>query len=178
MRSRHVLIWCIGIFAERKDRQNIENGIQLYDVGTDSEYFVYDRGVLSVVNLFEKKGKEVFAGGRIIVTDFRKLKKDDLPAYEEGDGVVVNYDGKVYINSRAVSSEIIIPIFKILVEYPMDKLKELQEEQRKEFPDVKEVDDLKKLIGNQKKFMLALAMLLVPAEIRSRELQRAYYGIL
>ncbi|MCM1026392.1 MAG: hypothetical protein NC432_08135 [Roseburia sp.] len=53
-----------------------------------------------MVNLFKKKriAEEVFAGGRIIVTDFSKLKKGNYPQYT--DMLFLNYDGKIYLDSE------------------------------------------------------------------------------
>ena len=51
-----------------------------------------------MVKFFEKKSeKEIFANGRIIVTDFRKLKKEDFPKCNSGDMFFLHYDGKIYI---------------------------------------------------------------------------------
>lgn len=132
-----------------------------------------------MVNPFKKKGnEEVFAGGRVVVTDFRKLKRKNYPQYEKGVMLFLNYDGKIYLDSEEEANEAIILVLKILVQYPKTELRKWEKEQKRRYPDIKTVEDLEKLKGDNDKFMKALSMLLVPMEIKSREAQRAYYGIL
>ncbi len=128
---------------------------------------------------FKKKVKEevVLAGGRVIVTDFGKLKREDFPQYEVGDMFFMNYDGKIYINSADEANEAIISVLKILVQYPKAELQKWRREQKRRCPDIKTVEDLEKLKDDNEGFMKALSMFLIPMELRSREVQRAYYGI-
>lgn len=127
-----------------------------------------------------KKGanEEVFAGGRIVVTDFNKLKKEDFPQYEDGDMFFLHYDGKIYVNSRDQANEAIVILLKYLVQYPKKVLKQWEKEQKKKYPEIKKIEDLAELKGNNEAFMKALSGFLVPLEIRSREMQKEYYGIL
>lgn len=132
-----------------------------------------------MVKIFEKKEKrEVFANGRIIVTDFKKLKKEDFPQYEDGDMFFLHYDGKIYIDITDEANEAIISTLKILAQYPKAELRKFEREQKRRHPDIKMVEDLIKLKEDNEEFMKALAMFLIPMEIKSRESQRAYYGIL
>ncbi|MCM1189366.1 MAG: hypothetical protein NC541_08725 [bacterium] len=131
-----------------------------------------------MVNPFRKKGtaEEVFAGGRIIVTDFSKLKKGNYPQYT--DMLFLNYDGKIYLDSEEEANEAIIMVLKMLVQYPKAELRKFEKERKRRYPDIKEVTDLKQLDGKDEDFMNALAMLLIPMEMQSREMQRTYYGII
>ncbi|MCM1325239.1 MAG: hypothetical protein NC094_01315 [Bacteroidales bacterium] len=130
-----------------------------------------------MVNFFKKKGvEEVFAGGRVIVTDFGKLKKGNYPQY--ADMLFMNYDGKIYLDSMEGANEAVIMIFKMLVQYSKAELRKFEKERRKKYPDVKVATDLARFQGDDENFMNALAMLLIPVEIQSRETQRAYYGII
>lgn len=132
-----------------------------------------------MVKIFDKKKKgEVFANGRIIVTDFKKLKKEDFPQYEDGDMFFLHYDGNIYIDIADEANEAIISTLKILVQYPKAELRKFEREQKRRHPDIKTVEDLIKLKEDNEEFMKALAMFLIPMEIKSRESQRAYYGIL
>lgn len=127
--------------------------------------------------LKKKRKEEVFAGGRIIVTNLKKLKKDDFPQYENDDMLFMNYDGKIYLDSENEANEAIVLALKALVQYPKAELQKWGKEQKRKYPDIKTVEDLEKLKGDNEAFMKALSMFLIPVEIRSRETQRAYYGI-
>lgn len=132
-----------------------------------------------MVKIFDKKKKgEVFANGRIIVTDFKKLKKEDFPQYEDGDMFFLHYDGKIYLDSEENANEAIIMLMKMLIQYPVKELRKFERDRRKTYPEIKTVEDLEKLKEDSKNFMNALSMFLIPMEIKSRELQRAYYGML
>ena len=132
-----------------------------------------------MVKIFGKKKKEeVFANGRIIVTDFNKLKKEEFPQYENGDMFFLHYDGKIYIDITDEANEAIISTLKILVQYPKAELRKFEREQKRRYPEIKTAEDLEKLKGDNEGFMKALSMLLIPMEIKSRESQKAYYGII
>lgn len=136
-----------------------------------------------MVKFFVKKKKEetkeeVIANGRIIITDFRRLKKDDFPQYEDGDMFFLHYDGKIFLDSENEANEAIIMLMKMLVQYPVKELRKFERDRRKRYPEIKTVEDLEKLKGDNENFMNALSMFLIPMEIKSRETQRAYYGII
>lgn len=127
-----------------------------------------------------KKGanEEVFAGGRIIVTPFSKLKKGDYQQFEKDDLFFLNYDGRIIVNSEEEANIPIVSLLKTLVQYPKKTLKQWEKEQKRRYPDIKNVEDSAVLKGNDEEFMKVLSGFLVPLEIRSREMQKEYYGIL
>lgn len=127
--------------------------------------------------LRKKEKKEVFANGRIVLTDFGKLKKDDFPQSERCDMLFLHPDGRIYINSMDAANEIIIAVLKILAQYPKAELQKWKEEQKRRYPNIKTITDLKELEGDKEGFAKALSIFLVPVELKSREMQRAYYGI-
>lgn len=130
-----------------------------------------------MVDFFKKKKKEeTFANGRIIVTDFKKLKKEDFPQYENGDMFFVHYDGKIYLDSKEEANGAIIMLLRMLVQCPRTELLEFEKERKKRYPNINTAEDLEQLKGDNVAFMNALAMLLIPMEIRSREMKKAYYG--
>ncbi len=49
-------------------------------------------------------------------------------------------------------------------------------ERKKRFPNIKTVNDLPQLKETTVDFMEALAIFIIPVEIKSREVQKAYYG--
>lgn len=132
-----------------------------------------------MVKIFGKRKKEeVFANGRIIVTDFSKLKKEEFPQYENGDMFFLHYDGKIYVDITDEANEAIISALKILVQYPKAELRKFEREQKRRYPNIKTAEDLEKLKGDNEGVMKALSMFLIPMEIKSREFQKAYYGII
>lgn len=130
-----------------------------------------------MVDFLRKKEKgEVFANGRIIVTDFKKLKKEDFPQYEKGDMFFVHYDGKIYLDSREEANEAIIMLLKMLIQYSRAELLKMEKERKRRYPNIKTAEDLEQLKGDNAEFMNALAMLIIPMEVKSREMEKAYYG--
>lgn len=98
--------------------------------------------------LQKKKKEEIFANGRIIVTDFKKIKKADFPTYENGCMFFMHYDGKIYFDSEDEANEAIIMAFKMLVQYPKAELRKFEREQKRRHPDIKTAEDLLKLKGD------------------------------
>lgn len=127
-----------------------------------------------MVKIFENKKKETFANGRIVVTDFQKLKKRNFPKYEDGEMFFLDRDGKIYIDSNDEANEPIILLLKTLIQYPQAALQEWKDQQQKKHPDIGIVQDLIKFKGNNVEFMKGLAMFLIPFELESRELRRTY----
>ena len=177
--SECAFTWRIGVFEQRADKQGDKDRVFFYGGGFGSEYAVFDRGRCAMVKFFGRKQKEeVFANGRIIATNFSKLKKEEFPQYENGDMFFLHYDGKIYIDITDEANETIISTLKILVQYPKAELRKFEREQKRRYPDIKTAEDLEKLKGDNEGFMKALSMFLIPMEIKSRELQKAYYGII
>lgn len=127
-----------------------------------------------MVKIFENKKKETFANGRIVVTDFQKLKKRNFPKYEDEEMLFLDRDGKIYIDSNDEANEPIILLLKTLIQYPQEALQEWKDQQQKKHPDIGIVQDLIKFKGNNVEFMKGLAMFLIPFELESRELRRTY----
>lgn len=128
--------------------------------------------------LKRKKKEEVFAGGRVIVTPFSELNKKDFPQYKDDDMFFLHYDGKIYINKEDPANEAIVILLKNLVQYPKKVLKQWEKEQKRKYPDIKRIEDLVALKEDNEAFMKVLSGFLVPLEIKSREMQKEYYGIL
>lgn len=131
-----------------------------------------------MVNFIRKKEKgEVFANGRIIVTDFRKLKKENFPTYKDKSMLFfIHYDGKIYLDSKDEANEAIIMLLKMLVPYSRAELLKFEKDRKKRYPNIKKVEDLEQLEGDSEAFMNALAIFIIPMEIKSREMEKAYYG--
>ena len=87
-------------------------------------------------------------------------------------------NGKIFIDSMEPANEAIITLMKILIQYPVKELRKFERDRRKRYPEIKTAGDLVTLKEDSESFMNALSMFLIPMEIKSRETQRAYYGIL
>lgn len=131
-----------------------------------------------MVNFLKKKKKdEVFANGRVIITDFKELKKDDFPQHEDGDVFFLHYDGRIFFDSENEASEPIVSILKILTQYSKADLRKWERKCKRLYPNIKTLKDLEKFEGDGEDFAKALSMFFVPLELESRDMQRAYYGI-
>ena len=124
----------------------------------------------------KKASPRTLANGRIVVTDFRKLKKEDFPNFEDGDIFFLSYDGRVFFDSEEGANEALIILLELLTQRSRADLREWERVCRKKFPNVKTAEDLAKHKGNPEDFMKALSALLVPLEVKRREFERAYYG--
>lgn len=83
--------------------------------------------------LRKKEKEEVFANGRIVVTNFKKLKKGDFPAYENGAMFFMHYDGKIYLDSKEEANGAIIMLLKMLIQYPKAELLKFEKERKKRY---------------------------------------------
>lgn len=172
-----VLACGAGIFRQRKNGQANKDRVRLHGYGSVAEHGIFDWGCNLMVKMFGKKEKrEAFANGRIVVTDFKKLNADDFPNYKNGDMFFMDFDGRIYIDSREEANEPIVSVLKVLVQYPKVELQKWERERKRLYPGIREVTDLEKLKGNNEDFMKALSMFLVPMELKSREAEKAYYG--
>lgn len=174
---KFTFILCISIFLQKKNGHGIKNRVYLYGDGSGVRYILFDWGRAAMVNFLRKKEKgEVFANGRIIVTDFKKLKKEDFPQYENGDMFFLHYDGKIYLDSEDEANEAVIMLLKMLIQYPRSELLKMEKERKRRYPNIKTAEDLAQLKEDNEAFMNALAMFIIPLEIKSREMEKAYYG--
>lgn len=131
-----------------------------------------------MVNPFKKKEKkETFANGRIIVTDFKNLKKEDFPQCERADMFFLDYDGRICIDSGNEANAAIISILKIISQYPQAELRKWEKKQKRKYTDVRTVEDLARFEKDNVGFMNVLTLFLIPLECKSRQLRRRYYGI-
>ena len=121
------------------------------------------------------------AGGKIVLMSFDGLNPADFPyndLTQENIGEqssLLSCDGKLYINSAKEGYEYIWNIFGILVHETRYALEQYTKRYKKQFPDVNFSNWGELQESNEEKANI-LAALLVPAEVKRREIERAYYS--
>lgn len=137
-----------------------------------------------MVKFFNKKKKEVervLANGKIIITDFKYLNLDDfnycVKSKEELQGqlALLSPDGKLFVNSTQEGHEVISQIFQLLIPETKQVLNEYLKRYKKQYYYIKTFDDWAKMQADDKERTYALTMLLIPIEVRRREVEWAYY---
>ncbi len=137
-----------------------------------------------MVKFFNKKKKDVervIAGGKIIITDFKHLSLDDfnycVKSKEELQEqlALLSPDGKLFVNSAQEGHEMIVDIFKLLIPETKQTLNEYIKIYKKQYYYIKTFDDWAKMQEDDKGRIYALTMLLIPIEMKRRELEWAYY---
>lgn len=135
-----------------------------------------------------KKERES-CGGKLIATDFKKLNpKTFYPVHEltkedlNKELVLCAPDGKMYFNTKRDEWNLVLSVFEILVQERKDTLKELEKQTRKEFPNIKNIDDWVKFAqsanteAEREKAMRVLGALMIPIEFDRRKIEKHYYG--
>ena len=137
------------------------------------------------MKFLKKKKKDaepiIRANGKIVITDFSKLDPKDFLYNDltqdniEEQSSLLSFDGKVYINSEKEGYEYISNIFGILVHETRYALEQYAKRYKKQFPNTTFYNWGELQESNEEKANI-LAALLVPAEIKRREIERAYYS--
>lgn len=134
-----------------------------------------------------KKFKEKrLCGGKLVVTDFKRLNPkeglflgDFQPEQFSEELAAYSADGKVYINAKINGNDVVAGIFQNLIPESKDTLQQYQEEYAKKFPNIKNLSDWEawaKIETDSEKIVHALAVLMVPLEMKRRSIESAYYG--
>lgn len=136
-----------------------------------------------------KKEKKESCGGKLIATDFKRLNpKIFYPVHElTKDDLnkalfLCTPDGKMYFNTKREECNLMFSVFEILVKERRDILKELEKQTRKEFPNIKNIDDWVEFVqsanteAEQERAMRVLGSLMIPTELDRREIEKHYYG--
>lgn len=134
-----------------------------------------------------KKFKEKrLCGGKLVITDFKRLNPEEglflgdfQPERFSEELAAYSVDGKVYINAKINGSDVVAGIFKIFIPESRETLKQYQEEYGKKFANIKNFTDWEKYARaetDSEKVTQALAVLMVPIELKRRAIESAYYG--
>lgn len=131
---------------------------------------------------FKSKEKRL-CGGKLIVTNFKRLNQKDFPAYDNlmEELAVFSPDGKAYVNTKMWGCDLVSGIFEVLIQESKGTLKKLKKEFSEKYPRVKDFDswgEWAKSDGctDNKEITESLAMLLIPIELKRREIEAGYYG--
>lgn len=133
--------------------------------------------------------RQARANGKVILCDFRGLKAEDFwPLYSDmtqkclnSSSMILSPDGKIYVNRHDNEcAEAIAETASILASMSMKSLKLAEKKYRKKYRNIADAADwtreLKKGAMSYDDLAQALAMLLIPIEIRRRETEAAYFG--
>lgn len=132
----------------------------------------------------EKKSTESIykCGGKIVLVSFDGLNpadfpyKDDLTTENIGEELILlSFDGKVYLNQGAPTTEGLAILFEILVRNPQSTLDKWRRDNKKRFANVT-LDNLSEVIQDAHERACALAYLLIPYEMARRKVEKSYYS--
>lgn len=135
------------------------------------------------MKLFQKE--QVRGKGKITLTDFRKLNPNDFKSFYDltkeeikTEVILFSPDGRLFINNQEDCGELLTEIFEFLMQYSQYDIEQFAKKQKQRFKDIKSLEDwgeyAKTETDNQKRIN-ALGMLLVPAEVKRRQLEKSYY---
>lgn len=135
---------------------------------------------------FGKKEKEM-CNGKLIVTDFRKLSPDDFFLYEfeskkdfTEQMLLIAHDGKIYINKKEKGIDLIVRIFESLMKQNRRTLREYKKELANRYPKMKTFGEWSGMASrpdrDNNEVIQCLVKLLIPIEVKRREIERNYYS--
>ncbi len=130
------------------------------------------------------KRKEVLANGKVIITDFKDLEPLDFqPLYclskEElrNEMILCAPNGNLFVNRKKDGYEFVAKMFETLIAESRTTLLEYEREYKKIYSNIKTFDDWlawARTEPNKEEIPLAMAVLLVPVELKRREIERKY----
>ncbi len=134
-----------------------------------------------------KKFKEKrLCGGKLVVTDFKRLNPEEglflgdfQPEQLSEELAFFTPDGTIFVNARIAESAVISGIFQIFIPESRETLQQYQKEYGKKFPNIKNLSDWEKYAQTEtdsEKVTQALALLMVPIELKRRAIELSYYG--
>lgn len=127
----------------------------------------------------KKKAPIIKANGKILVTDFSELNPDDFPDNQspnfEEQLAVLSSDGKVFVNKEKEGYEYLSNILEILIREPRYNLDQFAKHFKKRYPNIS-FSNWSEMQGDDKEKTCVLAALLIPTEIKRRQIERAYYN--
>lgn len=130
----------------------------------------------------KKKPEPIYkANGKIVLTDFDGLNPADFlysDLTEENIKekiAIVAYDGRLFVNRSMEYGEFFSEIFVQLIPQTRYTLDQYAKIYRKKYPDAT-FDNWYKISSDDKERTYILAALLVPSEIKRRELEKKYYS--
>lgn len=131
----------------------------------------------------EKKAEPIYkANGKIVLVSFDGLNpadfpyKDDLTTENIGEELILlSFDGKIFLNQDAPTTEGLAILFEILVKNPQSTLDKWRRDNKKRFANVT-LGNLSEVIQDKHERACALAYLLIPYETIRRRIEKSYYS--
>lgn len=126
---------------------------------------------------------EVRCGGKVLVTDFSKLREEDFPYVNfktlnlEEQLALPARNGQLYVNKNLMASEqVLIPLLEILMNSPRKTLNKFERMYRKKYRGLT-FDNLAEFIENndEQSIVEGIYYLLIPVERTRRFVERSYY---
>lgn len=120
--------------------------------------------------------------GKVVITDFRKLDPSIFLPYHVLDKktiiretVLCSASGKIFINKKSEFAEYLAKTLEVLMQETRETLKDYESMMKEEFPEIESFDDWAKMTGGDNERNKAFAMLMVPVELKRREIENKYY---
>ncbi len=130
----------------------------------------------------KKKPEPIYkCGGKIVLTDFDGLSPTDFPYSDLTEEnikekiAILRYDGILFVNRSMEYGEFFSEIFVQLIPQTRYTLDQYVKIYRKKYPNAT-FDNWYKISSDDKERTYILAALLVPSEIKRRELEKKYYS--
>ncbi len=133
-----------------------------------------------------KNKEKRLCNGKLIVISFKKLNPEEgLFLGEESpeqfckELAAYTVDGKVYINTEISLFDVAAGIFETFIPESRETLKQYQIEYGRKFPNIKTFEEWGKYAkteADNEKIVQALAVLMVPLEMKRRSIESSYYG--
>ena len=137
------------------------------------------------MKLFQKE--QIRGNGKIVFTDFCKLNPKDFEILYKNitkkglkeDVFLYSPDGRIFINSREDCGELLAEIFEWMMQRSQYAIEQFAKRTKQQFKDIKTLEDWGKYAAietDNHKRINALGMLLVPAEVKRRQIEKMYYN--
>lgn len=130
----------------------------------------------------EKKAEPIYkANGKIVLVSFDGLNPADFPYSDLTEEnikekiAILRYDGILFVNRSMEYGEFLSEIFVQLIPQTRYNLDQYVKIYRKKYPNAT-FDNWYKISSDDKERTYILAALLVPSEIKRRELEKKYYS--
>ena len=124
--------------------------------------------------------RKIFADGKIVVTDFKKVEPSTfypIHTYTKEElaqeFMLCTPNGKWFINNRIAGYEFLLSVVEILVSESRYTLEGYKQAYKGQYKDIT-LSNWADMSGDNAQKIIALALLLIPGEIKRRELEKAY----
>ena len=120
--------------------------------------------------------------GKVVITDFRKLDPSIFLPYHVLDKktiiretVLCSASGKIFINKKSEFAEYLAQALELLMQETVETLTTYESMMKEQYPDMHSFDDWAKMTGGYEDRNRVFAMLMVPVELKRREIENKYY---